>query len=127
MASDDILRRMPQKKMNRSAAQSPEPIPPGLAATRFVVGDEELVVVSFPIPDEPAVAGDPVAGLTPAQQAIARMLLAGLRNADIAAARGTSPATVAKQVETIYRRLNVRSRAELAALLTPTEDRAPRE
>jgi DNA-binding NarL/FixJ family response regulator len=42
-------------------------------------------------------------------------LLEGKRNADIARERGTSVRTVANQVAAIFRKLKVRSRAELVA------------
>jgi DNA-binding CsgD family transcriptional regulator len=40
-------------------------------------------------------------------------VVAGRSNTEIAAARGTSPRTVAKQLERIYARVGVSSRAEL--------------
>lgn len=55
--------------------------------------------------------------LTRAQQEVAAHVLAGLSNKEIAEKRGTSVGTVAKQVETLYRRLEISSRRELAALV----------
>lgn len=52
-------------------------------------------------------------GLTPAEHAIVVHVVAGRSNAEIATARGTSPRTVAKQLERIYARVGVGSRAEL--------------
>ena len=53
--------------------------------------------------------------LTTAEREVASMLLAGLSQSRIATRRGTSPRTVANQVAAIYRKLDVGSRAELAA------------
>ncbi len=51
--------------------------------------------------------------LTPAEHEVASHLLAGMSNAEIARKRRVSPRTVANQVACIYRKLRVRSRAEL--------------
>ena len=47
--------------------------------------------------------------------ALGGTVLAGLANAAIARRRGTSARTVANQVASIFRKLGVQSRAELAA------------
>jgi DNA-binding NarL/FixJ family response regulator len=54
--------------------------------------------------------------LSPAEREIIEAVLRGAKNAEIAAARGTSVLTVAKQVASALRRLGVRTRGELAAL-----------
>jgi len=59
----------------------------------------------------------PGVSLTATDREIASRLLAGWSQAEVARARGTSPRTVAKQIEVLYRKVGVRSRAELAALL----------
>ncbi len=59
-----------------------------------------------------------IATLTRAQREVLAHLLRGRDNATIAAARGTSPRTTANQVASIFRKLGVSSRAELAAKLT---------
>ncbi|MEZ4451978.1 MAG: helix-turn-helix transcriptional regulator [Nannocystaceae bacterium] len=56
-------------------------------------------------------------GLTGAEREVARLLLVGASNAEIAASRGRSPRTVEKQVASCLRRLGVGSRAELLARL----------
>ncbi len=61
--------------------------------------------------------------LSEAERDVALQLLAGATNADVAARRGAAERTVANQVQSIYRKLGVRSRGELAAKLqtrTPT-------
>lgn len=58
--------------------------------------------------------------LSPAERQVAALILDGQTNAAIAARRGVSRPTVAKQVASIFERLGVGSRAELvAALLEP--------
>lgn len=67
-----------------------------------------------------ATAPDSAAGwnkLSPTESAVARALLSGETNRAIAARRGVSPATVAKQVQAVFDKLGVRSRAELARAL----------
>lgn len=58
----------------------------------------------------------PLRVLTEAERWVAEMAIAGLTNREIAAARGASVHTVANQLQSIYRKLGVCSRSELAAL-----------
>lgn len=53
--------------------------------------------------------------LTAAESEVAALVLAGRRNAEIAAARGTSLRTVANQVASVFRKLGVGSRLHLTA------------
>lgn len=55
--------------------------------------------------------------LTRAERAVAKQVLAGMANAAIARARGVATSTVIKQVTSIYRKMGVRSRAGLVAVL----------
>jgi len=55
--------------------------------------------------------------LTPAEASIAYLLLAGATNADLAYARNRSIPTVVKQVSSLFRKLGVQGRGELAARL----------
>jgi DNA-binding NarL/FixJ family response regulator len=80
---------------------------------RGVFGETEIVVVSMPI--EAPTAG--LAELTEAEREVARRVLAGESNREIATRRGVSERTVANQVQAIFRKLGVQSRAELAALV----------
>jgi DNA-binding NarL/FixJ family response regulator len=59
-----------------------------------------------------------VEGLTSAEEEVLAFLLDGYDNASIAAARGTSARTTANQVASIFRKLGVASRAELAAKIS---------
>lgn len=85
-------------------------MPAGLRVSELVVGEETMVVFSFPL------AQVDEAALTASEREVATLVLAGLTNAQIAARRQTTVATVAKQLESIYRKLSVRGRRELAAL-----------
>jgi DNA-binding CsgD family transcriptional regulator len=76
----------------------------------FRFAGREFLVVSY----EPNLPAE----LAPAEREIARAILAGKPNAEIARERGTSPRTVANQVASIFRRLGVGSRAELVERLT---------
>jgi DNA-binding NarL/FixJ family response regulator len=78
---------------------------PGLA-------DQRLAVLSVPL-----ATADAAVGLTEAESDVVTGLLQGLSNREIAARRGSSARTVANQVATVFRKLGVRSRAELAAAL----------
>jgi DNA-binding NarL/FixJ family response regulator len=71
------------------------------------------LIVSVPITTDSD--GDPLVALSPAQRAVVELVAAGNSNAEIAAMRGTSVRTVAKQIEAAYRRLGLGSRAELGA------------
>jgi DNA-binding NarL/FixJ family response regulator len=59
---------------------------------------------------------EPWCRLTPAELAIAQLLVGGKTPSWIARERGTSVRTVTKQIESAYKRLGVHSRTELALL-----------
>jgi DNA-binding NarL/FixJ family response regulator len=95
------------------------PPPPDLRATHFAVGDGAYVILSFAVPH-----GDDSL-LTPAEADIAGALVQGKSNRRIAAERGRSVHTIVNQVSAIFRKLGVRSRAELVARFT-RDDRSSR-
>jgi len=68
--------------------------------------------------------------LTPAERAVATSILAGASNAQIACERKRSVRTVANQIASIFQKLGVSSRVELAGALARSENadaaRAPR-
>jgi DNA-binding NarL/FixJ family response regulator len=108
---------MPRAK-DPSELVAPVVLPPaGLRVSRMRLGTDELAVLSFPLgciafPDS----------LTEAERAVARAMLAGESNAQIAVARQTSLRTVDNQIASILRKLHVRSRSEaFAALCRPHE------
>ncbi len=85
-----------------------------LRATRIRVGSESYYVVSLPLPPflEP---------LTGAERETAAHMLQGKHNAEIAAARQVSVRTVANQVASILRKLQVGTRVEAIARLKLSE------
>lgn len=87
---------------------SPTP-PPSLVAYELEPG-KVLFVHSIPRPT--------ASGLTQAEQEVLALLLDGHDNASIADARKTKPRTAANQIASIFRKLNVASRAELVAKLS---------
>lgn len=59
--------------------------------------------------------------LTAAEQRVAHLVARALTNREIAAELGLSEATVGVHLGRIYKKLGLRSRTELALLLTPTK------
>ena len=82
--------------------------PPGLRVESALHEGDKLVV-SFRI-----TTADWEKRLTRTEVEVARQVLAGLSNADIALRRDTAVRTIANQVASIYRKLHVRSRLELS-------------
>lgn len=83
----------------------------GIEMFDFEHAGESLVVISVPTPT-------PAHALTDAEHEVARDAIDGLSNAEIARRRGRSARTIANQLASIYRKLGVTSRCELAALLS---------
>lgn len=83
--------------------------PEGLRSSRLRVDSEEYVVLSYPVvgPSLPV-------SLSPSEREVALLVAHGLSNADIARARGVSRNTVANQIASLFRKLGVGSRLELA-------------
>jgi len=77
---------------------------------RFFIDGEEFGVITVPHPD-PAV----LEALTAAEWDVCELVLQGASNAEIARLRGVSVNTVTNQVATIFQKLGVNSRSELAA------------
>lgn len=61
--------------------------------------------------------GDKLAMLTIAERRVAKLVAEGHRNSDIAAALGKSISTVKSQLMTVFSKLDIGSRTQLAALL----------
>ncbi|HEX7600545.1 MAG TPA: helix-turn-helix transcriptional regulator [Polyangiaceae bacterium] len=95
---------------------APEPpalgLPPALRASELRVGDEAYVVLSYSLA-EPSVP----TSLSKAEREVASALVEGESYAQIATRRGTASRTVANQVASIFRKLGVSSRLELAVRL----------
>ena len=85
------------------------PLPGDLIALES--DDGELAVLSFTLP------GDSAISLSSAESDVARHILAGRSNSEIAALRRCSTRTVANQVASLFRKLGVRSRSEAVMVL----------
>ncbi|MDQ3032586.1 MAG: helix-turn-helix transcriptional regulator [Myxococcota bacterium] len=72
----------------------------------------DLALIELPLPE----AELPLA-LSDAEQDVALAVFEGATNQEIATARGVSVKTVGNQLESIYRKLHVTSRAELVLRL----------
>jgi DNA-binding CsgD family transcriptional regulator len=95
----------------RGDGKAPRLEPPrDLVAYRGHIEDDEYAVIEWPAP--PSLD---VASLTPAERDVLAHVLEGMTNGEIAARRGTARRTVANQIEAIFQKLGVRSRAELFA------------
>jgi DNA-binding CsgD family transcriptional regulator len=79
---------------------------------RFSFAGQRFAVLSFPIAG--AISAPT---LSPTEREVLRLVLEGMRNAQIAARRGTSVRTVANQVASLFRKLGVTCRRELLAIL----------
>jgi DNA-binding NarL/FixJ family response regulator len=88
--------------------------PRGLVAERLELEGDEFLLLAFP-----AERGD-LSGLTSAEQEVASELLQGRSYLEIARQRGTTSGTVANQVRSIFKKLGVRSRSELARKASTT-------
>jgi DNA-binding NarL/FixJ family response regulator len=84
----------------------------------FRHGDTHFAVVSVPNDDEQLLAA-----LSTAEGDVAMLAAEGITNAAIAQRRGTSRRTVANQMASIFRKLGIGSRLELAARIAPKPSR----
>ena len=83
-------------------------------AAAYSLGDG-LVLLRLPDPEP----GFPEGVLTPAEEEVARAIFRGSSTEEVAAARGVSAKTISNQLRSIYQKLGVASRAEMAARLVP--------
>ena len=81
---------------------------PAELSARVVDGAEPIVVVTFSL--------SRCSELTPAELEVARCAVAGMSNQAIARWRRSSVRTVADHIASVFRKLGVRSRAELATV-----------
>jgi DNA-binding CsgD family transcriptional regulator len=81
----------------------------GLRARQIELGGETYVVFTFPAP-----SWDLPVCLTLAEREVALAILAGATNEQIAERRASSVRTIAHQIASIFEKLTVSSRAELA-------------
>jgi DNA-binding NarL/FixJ family response regulator len=87
-----------------------KPQPGELEVHTFRVGDEQFALLSLP-----ALPSARLDRLTAAERAVLKALLRGRSNLAIAQARRVSVRTIANQVASVFAKLGVRSRSELAA------------
>lgn len=90
--------------------------PPGLVAYEIEPGRVLFVQPLSSAPPTPLLVD-----LTPAEREVTVLLLDGRDNASIAEERGTSLRTTANQIASVFRKLGVSSRAELAAKVYATK------
>ena len=98
----------PADRLRRWIREKPFRRPSGLRVEASL-DDGNTLVVSFRVPEP-----NWQTLLTRTEAEIAREVLSGLSNAQIAHKRGTAVRTIANQVASIYRKLKVRSRLELS-------------
>ena len=102
-----------RKRAKNRGSERHEPttdeIPAGLRGTS--IAPDTLIVFSVPI-SEALVWPQ----LSPAERATVELVLQGLSTAAIGQRRGVRPETAARQLNSAYQKLGVRSRGELAAL-----------
>jgi DNA-binding CsgD family transcriptional regulator len=89
--------------------------------TYFKTGAGEYAIHSVEILGRLASASK---GLTRVEQEVALLAAAGFTDAQIGERRGTSPRTVANQLRSVFQKLGVRSRSELALRLEHDPDEA---
>jgi len=109
-----LLARVFAKMKVRTRAELVERLEEATSASRVKVGSAQVIVFSK---DPPAAAPKMFADLTDAEREVAERVVAGESNARIAAARGSTVRTVTNQLTSIFRKLQVRSRGELVALV----------
>src|SRR6478736_967050 len=109
LAHPSSLEDAPTTRILRSADLDSVPPPPSSQTTVAVPSRRLSSVVGL------APAGSALARLSRAERAVLDGMLGGQTNEAIARARGTSVHTVGNQVASIFKKLGVSSRAELAA------------
>ncbi|MEY4515052.1 MAG: hypothetical protein RLZZ450_7174 [Pseudomonadota bacterium] len=87
-----------------------------LVLSDFELGGESLLALGY---SEPTANG--LSQLTPAERRVAHALIEGSTHRGIALERGVSERTVASQIASIYRKLQVSGRRELTAMLSRTQ------
>jgi DNA-binding NarL/FixJ family response regulator len=99
------------------------PLRGDLDAATYSIGSDEYLVFSFPNSGTSTSESDGSEHrLTEAERDIIEQIAQGRSNREIARSRRTSPRTIANQVTSIYRKLGVRSRRELAAFRSRAQD-----
>jgi DNA-binding NarL/FixJ family response regulator len=97
--------------------ESSLPVPAGMSARTVRLDDDEYLIVAMPLP-----SWELPEQLTEAEREVALAVLRGKTNDEVARDRRTSVRTVANQLSSIFAKLGVSSRIELAHRLR-TKDR----
>src|SRR5882672_5254558 len=84
---------------------APPPPPAGLECASFAWASQEIIVLTYPLPEL-----NLPAPLSKAERDVAIMLLRGCSYRDIAAQRRSSTRTVANQLQSVFRKVGVSSR-----------------
>lgn len=87
-----------------------------LVLSDFELGGESLIALGYSEP-----TANVLSSLTPAERRVANALIEGSSHRGIALERGVSERTVASQIASIYRKLQVSGRRELTAMLSRTQ------
>ena len=95
--------------MSGDDPKKPEELPKNLRV-EYSGDGQTVAILSFDVDD-----ADKTGELTSAEREVALLALAGKSNGEIAEARHCSVRTVANQLQSVFRKLGIRSRAELAA------------
>lgn len=102
-------KRLSRDESSNVGAARPEIAPPrDLEAAMLDVGGDEYLLLTFPA------EGSDFSNLTESEREVATELLRGRSDREIARIRGTKVGTVANQVRSLFRKLAIRSRSELA-------------
>jgi DNA-binding CsgD family transcriptional regulator len=102
-------KRTPRNETSNAGDARPAIEPPGdLEAAMLDVGGDEYLLLTFPT------EGNDFSNLTESEREVATELLRGRSYREIARIRGTKVGTVANQVRSLFRKLAIRSRSELA-------------
>jgi DNA-binding CsgD family transcriptional regulator len=104
-----VERKPSRDEGSNVGAAKPEIEPPrDLEAAMLDVGGDEYLLLTFPTD------GNDLSNLTESEREVATELLRGKSYREIARIRGTKVGTVANQVRSLFRKLEIRSRSELA-------------
>lgn len=123
MAAAAIALRSPRSAIGVSRFRFP-PVEPARSAPRAWVVDDQLTatgvseVAAQLVPESDAGPESPLEALTPAERSVADKVAEGLTSRQIAADLFLSPRTVDAHLSRIYRKLDINTRARLAALVT---------
>ncbi|MGK5546433.1 AAA family ATPase [Streptomyces sp. URMC 127] len=101
----------------RAPAASPQAAPPSGHGTARADRQPTARPDGRPLPARPATAPEPGPQLTGAEQRVAALAAGGLPNRAIAERLAVTPRTVELHLTKTYRKLGIRGRAELAAVL----------